>query len=219
MKTIEIKAYEFNELSDKAKEKARDWYREHVNCGDTGWSECTIEEAVTQGNLMGITFKERRVPLMSGKTRGEPCIYWSGFSCQGDGACFEGTWRAGDVQADKVADGWGDDPATTEIKRIASVFGEIAKEWPTASFAVTHRGRYYHEYCTEFDVMLDEDPDMVWDYAVVEELIETARDFMKWIYRQLEKEYEYRNSDECVDEEIEANEYLFTEDGKRSTVL
>ncbi len=38
---------------------------------------------------------------------------------------------------------------------------------------------------------------------------------MNWIYRQLEKEYEYQNSDECVDENILCNSYTFTEDGKR----
>lgn len=34
-------------------------------------------------------------------------------------------------------------------------------------------------------------------------------------YSALEKEYEYLNSDESVDENIKANEYTFTESGKR----
>ncbi len=242
MKTIEIKAYEFKELSDKAKERARDWYRGH-NCDDNYWSECTIEEAISQGNLMGITFKERQIPLMGGKTRGEACIYWSGFCSQGDGACFEGTWRASDCQSDEVAEGWGDDPATTEIKRIAKVFSEIAKKFPCSSFSVEHRGHYYHEHCTDFSFESGADycdPDQLDRYRTPEDnpddpdsiprdrmnedfpeekLKEAAKDFMKWIYRQLEKEYNYRNSDECVDEEIADNEYLFTEEGKRCAAL
>jgi hypothetical protein len=48
-----------------------------------------------------------------------------------------------------------------------------------------------------------------------EAAIETARDAMRWIYRRLEREYEYQNSVECVDEVIRANEYEFTEDGRR----
>lgn len=227
MKTIEIKAYEFKELSDKAKERAREWYREH-NCDDDFWSEYVIDEAVEQGQLMGITFEERQVPLMSGKTRGKPCIWWSGFSSQGDGACFEGAWHAGDVKADKVADGWGDDPATTEIKRIAHEFGEIAKKYPESSFTVTHRDRYYHERSVDYYFESFPDGDIGSDWpsekreeyeGVIEELKEASRDFMRWIYRRLEKEYDYRNSDECADEDISANEYMFTEDGKRSAVL
>lgn len=218
MKIIEVKAYKFSELSDAAKEKARDWYREG-NMDDNFWSEYVIDEAVEQGKLLGIDFKERRVPLMNGKTRGEPCIYWSGFSSQGDGACFEGSWCAGDVQADKVAEDWGDSADTTEIRRIAGVLAEIAKEWPRASFTVTHSGHYSHEYCTNFSVEMDEDPDMVVPDGAEDDLIEVARDFMKWIYRRLENEWRYRNSDECVDEEIEANDLLFTEDGRRSVSL
>jgi hypothetical protein len=40
------------------------------------------------------------------------------------------------------------------------------------------------------------------------------RDFADWIYRQLESEYDYANSDESVDENILCNEYEFDENGK-----
>jgi hypothetical protein len=39
---------------------------------------------------------------------------------------------------------------------------------------------------------------------------------MRWIYRQLEREYDYQNADAQVDENIRANEYEFYEDGKRA---
>ena len=42
---------------------------------------------------------------------------------------------------------------------------------------------------------------------------------MLWIYRQLEKEYDYRNADEQLDDGIRCNEYLFTETGQRTVVL
>jgi len=216
MKTKTIKTYTFDELSDDAKEKAREWFR-RSNDEDNFWSESVIEEAVREGELMGIKFKtSARKPLP-----GKPCIYWSGFWSQGDGACFEGTWRASDVKADKVADGWGPDPATTEIKRIAAVFAEIAKKFPCSSFKVEHSGHYQHENCTEFDFSITED-ETVTDAEVVEAedaLEEVAKDFMRWIYRQLEKEYEYRNSDECVDEDICTNEYAFNEKGGRTVIL
>lgn len=49
-----------------------------------------------------------------------------------------------------------------------------------------------------------------------EEIVtEALRDLVRWLYRQLECEYEYLSSDECVDETIIANEYTFTASGRR----
>ena len=240
MKEITVKAYEFNELSDKAKERAREWWHEEMS-DDNSFSECVIDEAIEQGILMGIEFKERS----HSNYKGAPCVYWSGFSSQGDGACFEGTWRASMVKADKVADGWGENEDTTEIKRIAAVFADVAKKYPSGYFSVNHSGHYYHEYCTDFDFdpgdidyaspVLDAhrkaedggEPEELDDLAIdrwredfPEDILkEAARDLMRYIYRKLEEAYDYEMSDECVDENIRANEYLFTESGCRSTVL
>lgn len=53
------------------------------------------------------------------------------------------------------------------------------------------------------------------DLAVDEDSInQIVSDFASWIYRALEKEYDYQMSDECVDETIRANEYEFYEDGE-----
>ena len=46
-------------------------------------------------------------------------------------------------------------------------------------------------------------------------LIEALRDLARWLYRQLESEYDYLSSDEVVDETIAANEYTFTARGRR----
>jgi hypothetical protein len=48
-----------------------------------------------------------------------------------------------------------------------------------------------------------------------EVVIEALRDLARWLYRQLEREYEYLTSDEAVDESIVANEYTFTAAGRR----
>ncbi len=47
MKIITTKVYEFDELSDKAKEKARDWYREHAL--DYEWWDSQYEDAENIG--------------------------------------------------------------------------------------------------------------------------------------------------------------------------
>ena len=46
-----------------------------------------------------------------------------------------------------------------------------------------------------------------------DELEELLRDFMQWIYRQLEAEYEYQTSDEAIAENFTANETEFDADG------
>lgn len=48
-----------------------------------------------------------------------------------------------------------------------------------------------------------------------ESVIEALRDLARWLYRQLEREYDYLSSDEVVDEVIAANGYTFTETGRR----
>lgn len=198
MKVIETKVYNFSELSPSAKEKAREWYRE--GAFDYDWWEFIYYDAKTIARLMGIEIDK---------------IYFSGFWSQGDGACFEGKWRARDVKRDGVK---GYAPQDTELHRIAVIFEELAEKFPESYFGVKHRGHYYHENCTEFSCDFGDDtenhkPD---DMDTAEDTMkEAARDFMRWIYRQLEKEYDYLNADEQVDKMIEANEYTFTEDGKR----
>lgn len=48
-----------------------------------------------------------------------------------------------------------------------------------------------------------------------ETIIEALRDLARWLYHQLEHEYEHLSSDEVVDETIAANEYTFTGGGRR----
>src|SRR5690606_33296995 len=82
-RVMETTVYTFDELSDKAKEKARDWYRDGQL--DYDWWDSVYEMAQTAGWILGIE--------MDHKTKNVPAIYFSGFSSQGDGACFEGTYK------------------------------------------------------------------------------------------------------------------------------
>ena len=51
MTTIETKVYTFDELSDKAKEKARDWYKSGID--DYEWWDSTYQDALNIGFEMG----------------------------------------------------------------------------------------------------------------------------------------------------------------------
>lgn len=213
MKTVEVKAYYFDELSDSAKERARVWWR-NASTGDNFFAECVIDDAATIAALMGLDINTTRKNLVGGGTRYAPTVYWSGFWSQGDGACCEGTWRACDVQSGKVREYA---PQDTELHRIAAEFERLALAFPETSFIVKHRGHYSHENCTVFDFRHGDDVENdTRDFDACEtDLTEAARDFMRWIYRQLEAAYEWENAVEQVDDSIRANEYEFTEDGER----
>jgi hypothetical protein len=52
------------------------------------------------------------------------------------------------------------------------------------------------------------------DWQEVEtRLIDLMRDFARWIYKSLEQEYDYRLSDEAIDESL--GQYEFDEDGEQ----
>lgn len=209
--TVCYDVFKFDELDDKAKERARDWYRQHAL--DDEWWDYVYEDAKTRLALAGFDIDR---------------IYFRGFSYQGDGACFEGSWSAKGVKAAELKEYA---PADEELHRIVDALAEIARQHPDATFSVKHSGHYYHEHCTRFsDVEYGEDdpietlpyggPEYQERAAYLggrtEELIELARDAMRWIYARLEAEYEFLNSDEQVDESIRANEYEFTEEGRHA---
>jgi hypothetical protein len=102
-----------------------------------------------------------------------------------------------------------------ELLRIVDGYAELAKacaanpdrDGEQCSARVKHSGPYYHKYCTVFDVegMTD---------GQEKEFIELSRDLMQHLYRALEQEHDYQNSDECISDLLEASEWEFTSDGK-----
>ena len=88
--TIARTIYKFDELSEHAKETARDWWRQCENSDfDT---EFMYEDFERVAEALGVTFRRRDVPLYGGGTRSKARIFWTGFSSQGDGASFEGAY-------------------------------------------------------------------------------------------------------------------------------
>lgn len=212
-RTKHTEVYSFDELEDSAKEKAREQMREFQ--ADDDWYDCVCEGAATCADFLGIDLRTKSVKLMGGGTRNAPCIYFSGFSSQGDGACFEGTWRADSVRVDQLRE---HAPQDKELNRIAEELGVIAVEFPAAMASIEHRGRYYHSGCMTIEVS---EPDNYDDNGLVTaddfpdcEIVQLMRDFADWIYSQLDAEHTYRNADEQIDDNIRANEYEFTADGR-----
>jgi len=211
-RTKEITLYQFDELSDTAKIAARDWYRQ-CSDGDNDFAESVIEDAAECAAILGITIDHHPVKLMNGKTRQDPSVWWSGFWSQGDGACFDGSYCYAAGAHRKIR---AHAPQDTELHRIADGLLAVQKEYSySLSASIKHIGHYSHAHSTTITVDRGIGPNEIAGADV--EAIETLlRDYMTWIYRELEKEYEYQNADEQVDETIRANEYEFTEDGERA---
>jgi len=197
METIKTTVYNFDELSDTAKDRAREWWREASQHDE--WWEYTYEDAKTIGALMGIEIEN---------------IYFSGFSCQGDGALFEGYYSYRKESVKAVKGHIGTSPADLELIRIAEELSKFQRRFfYTVEATVKQSSHHYsHKYCTTIDGA-DQHGDL--NHEDDEELAVILRDFMEWIYRQLESEHDYQNADEQVDENIKANEYTFTEEGAR----
>jgi hypothetical protein len=185
--------YQFDELSPEAQERAIEQWQEHGM--DYEWYDCIYSHVKEIGNLLGIEIDN---------------IYFSGFHSQGDGACFTGyySFRRGAVKAVKEYA-----PQDKELHQIAQDLHAInAKCFYNLSAHVKHGGHRSHASYTVINV---EDSRY---YRPTEEakdaLSEVLRDFMHWIYRLLEKEYEYQTSPEYIAEMFMANEYEFYENGK-----
>lgn len=198
MKTKTYNTYSFAELSAGPRSRAIEDHRQFLaeNFDDS----CTTDDAKAMLSHAGFTVDR---------------VFWSGFSSQGDGACFEGSWKASAVNEKAMRD---NAPRDTELHRIADGMQAIACKYPYAYFTVKQSGHYQHKYCTEFAVsMVNEDGDeMPGAQEAEKEVIELARDAMEWIYRQLQKQYEWELEEAQVVESIEANGYEFTGDGKIS---
>jgi hypothetical protein len=198
MRIQTIAIYTFNELSDSAKETARNHYRQYGL--DYEWWDCTIEEYKELGELLGIEIDN---------------IYFSGFASQGDGACFTGTYS--------YRKGWKKALASEtggELYRKLESIGlglqaEQEKYFYGITAGINRTGRYCHENSVTVSIDPGEHINGYWsDTSDMEDNIaDCLRDFMQEIYSNLMSEYDYLQSDEAVDEYLQDGEWQFLESG------
>lgn len=208
---VETTVYQLDELSHAAKETARGWYRE--GGFDHNWYEAVYEDFQRIAEILGISLKTRPVRLMGGGTRQEPQIAFTGFWSQGDGASYQAFYAFRKNAAREIRSYA---PKDTHLHSIADDLQAVQRRnFYQLRADVGHRGRYYHEYCMVISVERESPTyqDMTADAEDV--VVEALRDLARWLYRQLKREYDYLSSDEAVDETITANQYTFTEAGRR----
>ena len=210
MKTIETTVFEFSELEDDAKEKARQWYR---GGPDFFFNDYMIDNFVEVCEMMGIEVDTHSVPLMNGTTRQAPDVFWSGFSSQGDGASFAGSYNHQKGSAAAIRSEY---PTDTDLHEIADDLRGIQKRnFFQLSARISCSGSYSNEMSMTAKVERDS-PTYQDETEDAEEVIQDAmRSLAQWLYSNMEREFDYQYSDEQVDESINANEYTFTEEGER----
>lgn len=220
MRIQETKVYTYDELSDKAKEKARNWYREGNL--DYDWWDCSYEDFANRAQELGIDLRQKPVKLMNGKTRYVPEIYFSGFYHQNSGSSFAGTWRASDMKLEALKE---ECPTEAELHRIGAELESVVKEDAEMSASITaHRDNWIRVEVEDGETIAEQLNELEYkspEYITLAEacknreetVIDAMRDFNHWIYKRLEAEYEWLNADEQVEESIRCNEYEFTEDG------
>ena len=208
---IEITVYRLEELSDAARDKARAWYRE--GGFDDDWYDAVYEDFQRVAGILGLNLKTRTVRLMGGGTRQEPCIWFRGFWSQGDGACFESWYSYRKDAPRRIRE---HAPQDSELHRIADALQAVQRRnFYQLRAEASHRGHYCHEHCMGISVERDSPTYQDMTADAEEGVIEALRDLARWLYRQLEREYDYLSSDDVVDEAIIANGYTFTEAGQR----
>lgn len=213
-KAITVELYEYDELTPKAQERARDWYRE----GDREmFSEYAgrnvIEDAVRLFEIMGFTFRTHEVPLHGGGKRRDPCVWWQLGYMQSDGVWIEADYAYAPgahrkIRREAPADGKQND-------RLHAIADRLLALQKAYGYKLTATVRDSDRGPMDLTVDLDSDVNEFDGQTVYPAFREIIRDIERWIYDQLRIEDEYQSSDATVAENIRANEYTFRASGER----
>lgn len=197
MRTVQVNLYTYDELSDAAKAKAREWY---AACDAF---DPEMEPYETAARILGITFATGRNNTSD--------IQWSGFSSQGDGASFVGSYSYSPKAAQAIREEF---PEDNMLHRIADTLAVTQARY-TAPLAakIGLWGRYVQSRSMWLE---DYSPEDLTNEDLNDGLLLAMRLFADWIYICLEDDYNSQREDEYIEESILSNGYEFRADGERS---
>ena len=211
MKTIKLNIYELGELDDKAKEKALTACRDLNLVAD--WWDFTYDDFITICGLLGITVDKSK-------------MFFDGFYAQGNGSGFNAEvdfakllkgiptrhWRGYAPKLD-FDFGWPDiDKRVLKLVQNGKIDMNARIISRTRDYGVVVDLGVYPAFhpVKNYDLIYSELEDLEkWLDGI-------AQTLNRFLFRQLQENYEYLTSDEAVTEAIEANEYTFTKDGRRA---
>lgn len=205
MRTVEVELFKFEELSEDAKERARERYRRHLDDDFSFEADCITDSFMETVEEHGYYHRAIQCSL----------------SCsQGDGVNFPG-----DVDLDVVL------PRVLTEKELSRYKLIVKAGMYFREFKVRDNRRY--TYYAGIDYEIDDncekghwgyDKNCVYHdckrvYAFMEKVAEKViRDAEKLAHKLERKGYDsidYYYSDEYVDDSLIGNDYDFTEDGER----
>ena len=211
MKTLQIKLYEFAELDEKGRQKGLNELSD-INV-DYGWWDFLYDDFIAIAKTIGITVNPKK-------------IHFSGFYSQGDGSAFKASVNLPELLAGVKNENWKTYAPLLEldlpvyeadkhlIKLIKNEGIDISPQiiQPTRSYYVRAEMNFQFPYNNHrFDRIEAE-------LGKLEEWLQAVADKLnRYLYKSLQDDYEYQTSDKAIIEAIEANEYIFTADGKLAT--
>ena len=199
--TVEYKIFKFDELSPEIQKKVLEKHR-YWNVEGFEWWDSVYD--MSHEDLKAKGFMDCK-------------IWFSGFSSQGDGACFDCTNFDGEKLI-AALEGRIDDKRFKQYKRwISKIYQADLLGFEIRTF----NHHYNHKRTRVLEVSFGYGSNknlkrldaLVSSFA--EDLENLRLELCDEIYEMLEKEYEYLTSDEAVKESLEVNEIEFLETGKR----
>ena len=178
------------------------------------WYECVFEQAKEDGEALGFDIQD---------------IHFTGFYSQGDGASWTGyvhiiPWLEKHYPDDPKAhilialmeDNWLENKIAVSCKGHYNHSNTMLRSDWYRSLDNFDGGDVLHKGIFEgasVETLVDSLPAGHLD-DLADEMLQSAKDYADDIYRKLRDEYAYQCSEEVIAEMCDANEYLFTEEGK-----
>ena len=199
MNIVEIKTFKFEELAEQSQQIAIEQYRDSDHL-DYEWFDYSKSDFHSILELIGFT------NIDSG---------FSGFCCQGDGANFTAdySYKSGCLKSIKQRA-----PIDSELHVIVQCIVSHMKDYgyKLECHITRFNTRYEHSNMMSFDWNMQSGESVNWKNDFTEnEINQLFRDLADWYYAQLENEYDHLNSDDCIAELLESNEYDYLESGKQ----
>ena len=209
MQTLALPVFEFTELDASAQAKAREKLREIAHFDE--WWDSVYDDADTSAQAMGITIDRRE---FRGRSTPSPDIRFSGFWSQGDGASFTGRVSPTPDIGGRIRSHAANDQ---ELHLIADHLAAIYAALPAECSAriERHSSRYVHDNTTY--VEFDNDDAARGSVDQRHALEALTKRFMRWIYKQLEREFDGLQSDEALADLAVGLSLVFTADGEDVT--
>lgn len=201
-------SYTFEELSERAKDKVREWLSP-----DHDWWDSVYDTLDEDSKEHHIILDRKHRPLRSGRTVTELCLYFD--SRYGYDVTFEGDL---DIRA-AVAD-WQDE-VHQSLGVVLFTEGAIHNRVDIKEGKLGDIETCLHDCEVEsgpmqgasIEALLDAAEELGYFTRLEAYLESKVKAFKKHAEKMLEDEYEYLSSDEYIAETCEANEYRFDEDG------